>query len=190
MESASLRQRAAFLERLFDADVPCSEMAQLLVALSLTQKEPEVSGLAVDVLIELIRDGRCVGPDLGHVLGTMAATGLLKLNRLAKHLETVARASLLHTYVCARMLQLVCAALIEPPRDLHHVLAPLLEWLAALEQGVTHDVRPLLEKVTTGKSGALAKSLLKLRDTSNKRRAVLLEALEGRLQRARRWASA
>jgi hypothetical protein len=108
-----LRQRALFLEPLFDPDVPFTEMAQVLLALALTQKEPEVAGTAIDVLIELIRDGRCAGTELGSVFARMLPSGLIKLNRLGSRLENVARASLLHTHVCARILQEACRTFTE-----------------------------------------------------------------------------
>jgi Family of unknown function (DUF6493) len=186
-DRATLVQRAHFLEPLFDPDVPFSEMAQVLVAISLTQQEPEVTGLAVDALIELIRDGRCVGTELGSVLARMVGTNLVKLNRLAKHLETVARASLLHAHACAQAVQMACASLTEAPKDLHFLLAPLLEWLTALEQGVLDSFRPLLEKVKTGKAALLAKKLLHRTPSPDKRQQLLMEALQGRVERTERW---
>lgn len=186
-EAATLRQRAAYLEPLFDPDVPFSEMAQLLVALSLLQKEPEVAGLAVDALIELIRDGRCTGSELGYVLGRMVPTELVKLNRLAKQLDACAAASLLHKHVCARIAQDACADLTEVPKDLHTLLGPLLEWLTALDQGVRAEFRPLLEKAKSGKTALLAKRLLARTSSPGKCMQILAEALAGRLERAGRW---
>jgi hypothetical protein len=185
--AATLRQRADYLEPLFDPDVPFSEMAQLLVAQSLLQKEPEVAGLAVDVLIELIRDGRCTGHELGHVFGRMVPTVLVKLNRLAKQLDACTAASLLHKHVCARIAQDACAGLTEVPKDLHMLLDPLLEWVTALDQGVRAEFRPLLEKAKSGKTALLAKRLLARAPSAGKRLQVLAEALAGRLERARRW---
>src|SRR5208282_4622567 len=101
---------------------------------------------AVDVLVELIRDGRCVGPELGRVLERLMPHKVIKLNRLGKHLDTVARASLLHTHVCAQIVQQACASLEELPKDAHFLVGPLLEWLSSLEQGVRDECRPLLEK--------------------------------------------
>ncbi len=190
MNADMFRQRALFLEPLFDPDVPFTEIAQLLVALALTQKEAEVSGLAVDALIELIRDGRCTGPELGGALQRLLRDGLVKLNRLAGTLATVARASLLHTHVCARIVQMALGGLSEASRDLHHVLGPLLQWLTALEEGVQEPCRSVLDQMHSGKAGVLAKKLLQLPATTNKRRQVLLEALRERVARARRWAVA
>jgi hypothetical protein len=183
------RLRAAFLAPLFDPDVPFTEMAQLLVALALNQAEPEVAGLAVDALIELIRDGRCVGPELGGALRLLRKSDFLKLNRLAKNLETASRASLLHAHVCANVVQTACSDLTDIPKDLHHLLGPLLEWLTALSQGVHSDFRPVLARATTGKAGVLAKRLLQLTCPEERGHLFLADALEGRLQRVQRWVS-
>jgi hypothetical protein len=182
-----LRQRAAFLEPLFDPDVPFSEMAQVLLAICLGQKEPQVTGLAVDALIELIRDGRCLGSELGAVLARVLPAGAIKYNRLGKHLDTVAQASLLHAHVCAEVVQKACAALSEIPRDFHCLLGPLLEWLTALQQAIREPLPSLLRKSQYGKTGSLAKKLLGLSASPGKRDQVILEALRGRVQRAQRW---
>jgi hypothetical protein len=152
-----VRLRTAYLAPLFDPDVPFTEIAQFLLALSLNQAEPEVTGLAVDALIELIRDGRCVGPDLGRAMRLLEGSYWLKLNRLAKHLDTVARASLLHAHVCARIVQTACGELTDIPKDMHHLLGPLLEWLTVLGQGVHSDFRPVLARATKGKAGVLSR---------------------------------
>lgn len=185
-----LKQRAPFLEPLFDPNVPVSEMAQLHLALCLTEEAAEVTGLAVDVLVELIRDGRCQGRELGGVLAHMLPSGLMKLNRLGKQLDTVARASLLHAHVCAEIVQVSCLSLTEIPKGLHDLLAPLLQWLSALQRGVDPALRPLLETATSGKTGTLAKKLLSLTSSLQRREQLFLEALEGRVHRAEAWASA
>jgi hypothetical protein len=187
--AAMYRLRAALLEPLFDPDVPFTPMAQFLLALALSQAEPEVTGLAVDVLIELIRDGRCVGPELGKVLLPLVTAGWLKLNRLAKQLETTARASHLHAHVCAQVVQTACSTLSNIPKDLHYLLSPLLEWLTTGSQGVRRAFRPILAKATTGKTGVLARRLLQLDFAPEGRHRFLVDALGGRLQRARRWAA-
>jgi hypothetical protein len=185
-----LKQRATFLEPLFDPNVPFSEMAQLHLALCLTEQAAEVTGLAVDALVELIRDGRCLGRELGGVLARMLSSGLIKLNRLGKHLDTVARASLLHAHVCAEIVQNSCLSLTEIPKGLHDLLAPLLQWLSALQRGFDPALRPLLETAASGKTGTLAKKLLSLTSSLQRREQLFLEALEGRVHRAEVWASA
>jgi hypothetical protein len=189
MAASMYRLRAAFLATLFDPDVPFTEMAQLLLALALNQAEPEVTGLAVDALIELIRDGRCVGPELGGVLRALMKGDLLKLNRLAKHLATAASASPLHAHVCAQVVQTASSELTDIPKDMHHLLGPLLEWLTAEGQGVRSDFRPVLARATAGKAGGLARRLLQLTFAPDQRHRFLIDALEGRLKRVRRWAA-
>lgn len=187
MAASLYRLRAAFLAPLFDPDVPFTELAQLLVTLALGQAEPHVAGLAVDALIELIRDGRCVGPEVGGGVRLLMNEDMLKLNRLAKQLETVARASSLHAHVCARIVQTALGGLARSPKDLHYLLTPLLEWLTDLKQGVADDCRPVLAQATTGKTGTLAKRLLQMTSVPERERRYLFEALEGRVERARRW---
>jgi hypothetical protein len=189
MVASTYRLRAGFLAPLFDPDVPFTEMAQLLLALALNQAETEVTGLAVDALIELIRDGRCVGPELGRALRFLVRSDLLKLNRLARHLDTAARASLLHAHVCARIVQTACGELTDIPRDMHHLLGPLLEWLAALGQGVHSDFRPVLARATKGNAAVHAGRLLQLTFAPESAQRFLISALEGRLHRALRWAA-
>jgi len=188
-DASLLRQRATFLEPLFDPDVPFTEMAQLLLAICLSEQLPEVTGLAVDALVELIRDGRCTGHELGGVFGKMLPHDFIKLNRLGKHLETVARMSLLHAHVCAQIVQTACGPLAEVPRDGHYLLAPLLEWLSSLQQSVSGNFRSVLENARSGKTAMLAKKLLLLESTPHKRIAISVEALQGRLHRAERWSS-
>jgi hypothetical protein len=188
-QASLLRQRASFLEPLFDPSVPFSEMAQLVLAISLSEQVPEVTGMAVDVLIELIRDGRCVGVELGRVLGRIIPHKFLKLNRLGKHLDTVARASLLHAHVCAQTVQQACASLEELPKDAHFLLGPLLEWLSSLGLSVRDECRLLLEKTKSGNTGTLARKLLQIPSSPTKQTAILVEALRGRLHLAHQWTS-
>jgi hypothetical protein len=68
-------------------------------------------------------------------------------------------------------------------------LSPLLEWLTALELPVLAAFRPILEKAHTGKTGTLARRLLLVNGAPGKHNRFLTEALEGRLQRATRWAA-
>jgi hypothetical protein len=189
MSASVYRLRAPFLEALLDPDVPFTDVAQLLIALALSQAEPEVTGLAVDALIEVIRDGRCVGPELGDVVGRLLLGDQVKLNRLAKHLEIIARVSAVHTHVCAQVAQVACSKITEIPNDMHYLLGPLLEWLTSLNQSVRPELRPILEQTTRGKAAGLARRMLALQETSGVGVRVFREALQGRLERVRRWES-
>jgi hypothetical protein len=190
--SSTWRPSTPFVEALLEPDTPFSEMAQLLLAVALVSRDAGASGLAVDVLIQACGDGRCVGPELGGVLGRLLAEDVVAANRLAKTLDTAARASPLHMHVCSQVVQTALAPLSSFPRDLHHLLGSLLEWLTALDQPLGGGARAALEKVSGGgKTKTLATTLLQRRGAAGKagRQALVAEALRGRMERARRWMS-
>src|SRR5207245_7229296 len=83
----------AYLEPLFDPETLFTEIAQLLVAVSLISRDADVRGLAIDALGQLIIDGRCAGPELGQLVGRLMATGFVHRNRLAATLTAVTKAS-------------------------------------------------------------------------------------------------
>src|SRR5262249_41204151 len=66
---------AAYLEPLFDPDTPFTEMAQLLLAVSLISRDADTRGLAIDALGQVVTDGRCTGPEFGNLVGRLMATG-------------------------------------------------------------------------------------------------------------------
>ena len=99
--ASTLRRTAEFLEPLFAPQTRFSEMAQLLVAVSLLAKDSGLKGYAVDALIALIEDGRCVGDELGCIFRRLLISDAVKCNRLAEQLGEVARVSLLHKHVCS-----------------------------------------------------------------------------------------
>jgi hypothetical protein len=181
---------AAYLERLFDADAPLSEMAQLLLAVALVSRDADVAGLAVDALLQTVADGRCVGSELGRIYSRLISSELVKGNRLAKSLETVARASLLHTQVCAEIVQSALAPASALPRDGHHLLAVLHEWLVALDQPLAPGMRTLLDQANvSGKTAILARKLVQRNGPRNLAisKTIVQEALRGRIDRALQW---
>ena len=158
LKPGSCGSEQPFLSRLFDPGVPFGNGPAS--ARNLPERAaPEVTGMAVDVLIELIRDGRCVGAELGRVLGMLPHT-VIKLNRLGKHLDTVARASLLHVHVlksCSKRVphSKYC------PRTRTASLAPCWNGCQRLSSACD-ECRPLLEKAKSGSTGTLARKLLQL----------------------------
>ena len=183
---------AHYLEPLFDPDTPLSEMARLCLCLALLSKDAGAKGMAVDAMIVLIADGRCVGDELGPIYAKLAATkDVLRLNRLAEALGEVARVSALHRHVATRAAMSTLAALRPPaPDDLHHLLSPLREWLTASGAGLAEAARPILESVTgSGKTASLAKALLGTAGggKATVRNEIYAAALRGRIERARRW---
>ena len=105
------------LEPLFDPRRPLyGDGSTCWWRLPCARQSRQVTGLAVDVLdrVDPLRDGRCVGPELGRVLSSMLKFEMLKLNRLAKHFETACGA---HRF-CTPMLLLLksCRRCLQRPR--------------------------------------------------------------------------
>ncbi|MBS0205628.1 MAG: hypothetical protein JSS49_22220 [Planctomycetes bacterium] len=191
--ASTLRRTAEFLQPLFVPQTPFSEMAQLLVAVSLVARDAGLNVYATDALIALIDDGRCVGDELGGVYRKLIVSDALKCNRLAAQLGVVARVSPLHAHVCSRIVQSMFndAALLPnslPPNDAHHLLALLLEWLVELEEPLHAATRRVLSTVTgSSKTAKLARDLVARTSPANAahRRQVILESLRGRLRSAK-----
>lgn len=151
-----------FLKPLFDSHAPFSEMAQLLLAVSLLAKSADQRGLALDALIAVISDGRCAGDELGLIFRKLLPSGMVRCNRLAESLSTVGRASVLHKFVCARLVQTLFSEIESLPDDAHHLLTPLLDWLTEVGKPLNVATRSVLATVNgSSKTAKLAKSLLK-----------------------------
>ena len=193
LPASTLRRTTEFLEPLFAPQTRFSEMAQLLVAVSLLAKDTGLKGYAVDALIALIEDGRCVGDELGIIFRRLLISDAVKCNRLSEQLGEVVRVSPLHKHVCSRIVQTMfgeASALPNRllPNDAHHLLAPLLEWLVELDEPLHVATRGVFATVTgSSKTAKLAKSLLARTSPANpaERRQVAIASLRGRLPRAR-----
>jgi hypothetical protein len=192
--ASTMSPTAPYLEPLFDPDTVPGPMGLLAVCMAILSKDAGARGLAVDAMISLIADGRCVGAELGSALaGLHAASDIVLLNRVAESLGQIARAGPLAQHVAANVVQSFLVALhacgAEPPKDLHHLLTPLHEWLTALRSGPGETTRAFLQSVKVGgKTKALVTALLAMPMGKGTPRAVAIEALRGRVERARRWA--
>jgi Family of unknown function (DUF6493) len=202
-----------FLTPLLEPDVPLMPMARLLIAVGLHAKLPELAGLATDVAIAAIDDGRIDAAQLGESLRTVwrweaarstrepsrggksagSSVGFAKSNRWAKSLGDVIRASSLHAHVVACALEQVLADKVTGRRASASVV-PLLELLREASvtcgRAVSAEVRAYLKKIgTSGKTGRVVKSLLELQDVPDlaKKRVLAVQALEHRIMRAERW---
>lgn len=190
--ASTLRPTTEFLEPLFAPQTRFSEMAQLLVAVSLLAKDAGLKVSATDAVIVMIEDGRCVGDELGSVFRKLLISDAVKCNRLAEQLHEVARVSLLHQHACARLVQTMfgdTTALPNGvlPNDSHHLLGALNEWLVALDEPLQAATRDVLATLTgSSKTTKLAKSLLARTSPigATQRHHVVLASLQGRLPRA------
>jgi Family of unknown function (DUF6493) len=202
-----------FLIPLLNPDVPLRPMSRLVIGGGLTAKVPEVTGLATDVLIAAIDDGRIDAARLGESLRTVwrwevraptrdtsrgrtnaeSSVGFAKANRWAKTLGDVARASAIHAHVIACALEQVLADGATGRRASANVV-PLLELLREASvtcgRAVSAEARANIEKIDTrGKTGHAVKSLLGFEDLpdSPMMRVLTFQALAHRIARAERW---
>ncbi|MDY0164898.1 MAG: DUF6493 family protein [Thermoguttaceae bacterium] len=181
-------QNKALLEPLLDSGTPLGTMGLLLLALGLAAKEPGESGLATDIAIVAIEDGRLGSDNLGDMLAQLLPTGLIKPGRWQKTLSEVARVSPVHTLVVQRALQRALQG--DPkclPRDFGKLLDVLKELSFALGLSVTHEpCREMLLQIGGGKVGQTAKALLAIeaRDFDLSARPLLEQALSQRLNAA------
>lgn len=183
----------AYLETLLDPDTSPELMTTLCLVLGLAAREPGQHGLATDILIRAIEDGRIAGENLGASMGTLLFTGLIKPTRWAKSLGQAAGVSPLHAQVVRLAIEraLADAGKSEPPLGLNELLDLFHQLAIEASRTVENPLsRRFLERIkASGKTAKAAKALLALStdpSRSHNTEAANL-ALRGRLARAARW---
>ncbi|MFI5300272.1 MAG: DUF6493 family protein [Polyangiales bacterium] len=116
----------AFLEPLLRPSCRMMEMHWLLLALALAAKEPGESGLATDVLLATIADGRFDAVALGACAARLLGSGLVKAARWAATFAVAAQAN---TKARAAVRAFVEKTLAGDPTTAPRDVATLLEWL-------------------------------------------------------------
>ncbi len=168
-------QNRTMLEPLLDSGTPMRYAGILFLVGMLAAKEPGESGLATDIAIRAIEDGRIGSDNLGEALALLLPSGVIKPGRWLKTLGEVARASLVHAAVVQIALQHCFSnPAIELPKDSSKLLEMLYELSIELEIPVTHEPCRawLASGVATGKSAKLAKSLLDLNNSPDAHPAI------------------
>lgn len=151
-----------FLRPLLPSSAPFSEMAQLLLSVSLLARSADLRGLARDVLIAVLGDGRGTGPELGRVLGRLVPSGLVRCQRLAESLAAASLVSRSHRLACRNLVETLLGSPAGIPADAHYLLTLLVDWVAELSGPLDPALRAALERQTgTNKTAKLAKALLK-----------------------------
>ena len=182
---------AGLLSPLEAVDRGWPQIGRVAIYLGLLSRSDQARGIAIDVLIDGIVDGRAHPDELAKALLHVASGGWIKLNRLADSLREVTRTSILAERVVAAILDRLIGSWQPLPRDGHHVLTLQLELLSNLQQAPSDTAREVLTNIKgSGKAAKLAKQLSKLEadTTSTPMRQAALEAAEGRLARAERIA--
>ncbi len=178
-------QNRTMLEPLIDSGTPLRYTGLHFLCGMLAAKEPGESGLATDIAIRAIEDGRLGSDNLGDALALLLPTGLIKPGRWHKTLAEVARTSKVHAAVIQIALQRCFEnPKLELPKDSAKLLELLYELSLELEVALTNAACRtwLASGAATGKSAKLAKSLLGLESSSdtNATRAIVDQALRQR----------
>jgi hypothetical protein len=180
-----------FLEPLLDSDTPLLDMGEILLLCGLAAKEPGEHGLAVDIAIQAINDGRLGTDNMARMLTTGITSGHFNLSRLAKRIHDIAGASDLHAYVVMHAAESAFpnADATQLPRGIGDIFELLLEIGTQIERGIEKpECRLFLEKIGgSNKAAKSAKQLLTI-ETSFDPRAIISTAVTNRIDRLKEWA--
>ncbi|MBO3706165.1 MAG: hypothetical protein J5X21_07125 [Candidatus Accumulibacter sp.] len=179
-----------FLEPLFEADRPWSEMGRLLLSVALASRDGDLRRLAVDLLIEGVHDGRAQPQELADVWQRLHAGGWLKANRLTSALAEVACVSPLHRWAVASLIESAIEVFLAQGGRAGAALELLHESLITLQCGPLPATADRLAVFGSGKAGSAARAIRSLVEhTPLARSPVALElAWQARYRRLQRWA--
>jgi hypothetical protein len=189
--ASSYEPNYIYLQPLLQPDCAWSDhndLTYLAVWVALLSKDAGSRGMAIDVLIAGIEDGRAKIKT--EVLLKLAQASWVKLNRLADAGREISRVSPRHAWWFAELLQQFVVQ--HPPwgSDMQHVLGLMLELFSELGLELdSYSREQLLTVQTTGKSAKLLKALLACVAAPNspKRQAAHEQALAACCERAERW---
>ena len=170
---------------LVNSDEPISEVALTLLLIGLGAKEPGEHGLAADIVINAILDGRIGSDSFGQILSDHIPAKLLNLTRLAKRFEDIGSQSILHAYVIFRSWELALASgFSEVPKGLGDILELLIEFCARYGFGLSEQkaIEYLNSLTGSNKSTKAARNLLEY-DRDFDFSEVVTLALQSRLDR-------
>ena len=174
---------------LMDANTPLREMGLFLLMCGLAAKEPGEYGLATDIAIQAIDDGRLGTDNLGDFLAKYISCGHFNFSRWAKRFADIAAASELHSYVIFRACETAHQGVQnKPPRGLADIVELMCELGSQLELGVgSGDCRTMLEPVKgSSKLAKNAKVLLSI-ETRLDEQVIVEQAITNRLSRIEMW---
>jgi len=181
----------AYLEPLFESERPWSELGMLVLWLGMAGRDGDLRGLATDLLIAGIEDGRAHPGELAAVLRKLAAGGWLKGHRLVQTLAEVARVSPLHAWAVASVIEAALEVFLGQSSRANAALELLLELLLALHCGPAEATAQRLLAVSSGKAGVAAGRIgARLGQPTLACSPVALHpAWEARIGRIERWAN-
>ncbi len=168
-------QNRTMLEPMIDAGTPLRTAGLIFLCGMLAAKEPGESGLATDIAIRAIEDGRLGSDNLGEGLATLLAAEIIKPGRWHKTLSEIARASALHAGVIRLALErCFVKSKTGLPKDSSKLLELLYELSVELSWPIgSEDCRHWLASgEASGKSAKLAKALLAISETAESKESL------------------
>lgn len=185
-------QNKTLLEPLLDPGVPLKEMGLLLLVITLAAKDPGEYGLATDITIAAIEDGRLGSNNFGEMLAELLPSNLINPARWHKTLSEISRVSPVHALVIQKALQHCCKGDPENmPRNYAKLLELLLELSMELSLNITNpQCLEFLHKLKgSSKAAKLAKSLLTLpiQTFTDANRHLMQSVVKQRLLAVQRW---
>jgi hypothetical protein len=155
----------SFFLPLLNSSVPLKPMALLLIIAGLSSKEPGQKGIAAEVVIMSIDDGRLDIKSLGDQMASLITTGLIIVSRWSKIFKEIAAISSRH----AEAMRILIQSLLRfDPENSPRELGGLIELLFELNvaTGKSIDDERAIEFLKTnskgGKQGKFSKRLLAL----------------------------
>lgn len=179
-----------FMEPLLDSDIPLLHMGGILLLCGLAAKEPGEHGLATDIAILAINDGRLGTDNLAELLITGFTSGHFNLPRLANRLHDVANTSSLHTFVVMHAAEKAVGALdaADLPRGIGDIFELMSETATQIERGIQDsECRALLESLKGSNKAAKAARQLLAIETRLDPREIFESAIALRKERLEQW---
>ncbi len=153
-----------YLKFLEDPQYEVSISSALLLALSISTGDQDISVAGIDAFIVLVAQNRCNVELVSNAMRRLLHAGdCVKANRWSKNLAAVAKVSDKHRDFVYSLLQKVFSEPFEcqPPKDLHHLLELIVELHAGCNSSLSSDVVHCLRAISaSGKTGKLIKELL------------------------------
>lgn len=155
----------SFFLPLLEPDVPLKSMALLLLIAGLSSKEPGQRGIAIDIVIMSIEDGRMDISLLGDIMAMLITTGIIIVPRWTKAIKEIAAISSRHAEAMKSLIQSILQFDPEDsPRELGGLIELLYELQVTSNKGIDDKraIKFFKANKKSGKQGTFSKKLLAL----------------------------
>ena len=153
-----------YLQPLHDPSITAGEMGSLLLALSISTEDHDISVAGIDAFIRLVEQQRFDFKATATAMRRLFQhEGAIKANRWKDNLAKVAKSSDAHSLIVFRLLEEIFSSpLVVAPKDLHHILDLMVELQAQLEVSLKQEAVLCLEGIEmAGKTKRLIAQLVK-----------------------------